>query len=215
MGVGELPARADDGDVASRVPAAQAVARARGGSSEAPQGQARRDRIGSPVLGRQRRPARTGPRRVAERPRPAPRDSGRVAPRCPPAAAPPRHGARTRPRIARLPTAWPADGRTRGAQSRAPHPFDRLPAQVVRPTAHEARRPDPPRRFAPPRYRPVTPADFSLITRSARRTCRRRSGRLWCSRSGTNAAAPRRIHGSRFPGSHVPGTRSGSDRRRP
>ena len=201
MGAPELPAGADAGDVAPRVPAAQAAARARAGSSEAPQDQARRDRIGSLVPGRRRRPTRTGPTRVVRRPRPAPRDSGRAAPRFRSAVALPRHGARIPPRTARLPTAWPADGRTRGAQSRAPHPFDRLPAQVVRPTPHQARRPDPPpRRSAPPKYRPATPADFSLITRSARRTCRRRSGRLRCSRSGTNAAAPPRIHGSRSPG---------------
>ncbi len=188
MRVAERRAHAGAGDVSPRVPAAAAHGRA--GSSAAPPDPARRDRIGSPVPAPPRRPVPTGPRTAVGRSRPAPTDSGRAASLLRSAAVPPHHGARTRRRNARRPTAWPSDARTRGAQPRAPRPLDRLPGQVPRPIPYEARRPDPPPRFAPPRYRPATPADFSLITRSALRSRRKRSDLLWWSRCRTDVPFP-------------------------
>ena len=196
-------AGADEHADAARVRAVPAAAHGRAGSSEAPPDPARPGRPGSPALARLRRPVPTGPRTALERSRPAPTDSGRAASLLRLAAAPPHHDARTRPRNARRPTAWPSDARTRGAQPRVAPRRGRLRRRAVRATRPEARRPDPPPRFARPRYRPRNPADFSLITRSARRSRRKRSDLLWWSRCRTDV----------FRSSEDPGTFRGRARR--
>ena len=171
MRVAERHARAgaDGHGDAARVRVVPAAARGRAGSSAALPDPAPRGPPGSPAPARPHRPLPTRPRRAVGPPRPAPTDNGRAASQLRSAAAPPHHDARTRRRNARPPSAWPSGARTRRAQPRAVRRRGRLRGRAGRPAHPEAHRPDLPPRFAPSRYRPRTPADFSLIARSSRR----------------------------------------------